>query len=50
MKPFVFCTLLLAAVVPALAIDQGACCAKVGGACISTCKRPGGCTGSGDCA
>lgn len=30
-------------------IGTGECCAKVGGACISWCNNPGGCTGDGDC-
>jgi hypothetical protein len=30
-------------------IPPGSCCAKVHNACISTCNKPGGCTGKGDC-
>lgn len=30
-------------------IANGACCGKVGGACISVCDNSAGCTGKGDC-
>jgi hypothetical protein len=49
MKAILLATLTLLAALPASAIPHGGCCARVGGSCISSCNKIGGCTGSGDC-
>jgi hypothetical protein len=49
MKAITFSILTLLAALPAAAIGNGGCCAKVNGVCISKCTQPGGCTGNADC-
>lgn len=49
MKTLILPLLLLAAALPAAAVQNGGCCASVKNTCISKCTQQGGCTGKGDC-